>query len=319
MVVEINMRFPGPLRLAATGLVLALFLGACGLGVSPRLPKAPPALGGSQAVQNGMAQSQITSEGMVRPYLVYVPPGIRRATPAPLVVVLSGAGDTDQNMVQITQFDPVADAHGFLVAYPEGFEESWNAGFCCAGAFQHHIDDLAFIRQLIVHLEAIYPVDNARVYVTGASNGAIMAYWFSCNEAAMVAGVGSVAGAMPTAACHPSRPVPVLEIHGTADPSLPFNGGKVEPPGAAASALAPSTISVMQRWASLDGCPATPGVRRVGVVSTSTWAPCHNGAEVHLVAVTGAGHVWFAPGFGPVDGAVDATGLIWQFFASHPG
>ncbi|MGH9301332.1 MAG: alpha/beta hydrolase family esterase [Acidimicrobiales bacterium] len=307
----------GHWRMVAGALLLALGVGACGSGAPPPLPRTPPGL--AKIVPSGLVQSQITWGGMARPYLVYVPPGIRRDHPAPLVIVLSGAGDTDRNMVQITQFDPVADAHGFLVAYPEGFEESWNGGFCCAGAFLHHIDDLAFIRQLIVHLEATYPLDSARVYVTGASNGAIMAYWFACNEAGMVAGVGSVAGAMPTAACHPSRPVPVLEIHGTADPSLPFNGGKVEPPGAAASNLAPSTISVMRRWASLDGCPTKPAVKASGVVSTSTWAPCHSGSEVKLVAVTGAGHVWFAPGFGPVDGAVDATGLIWKFFASHPG
>jgi polyhydroxybutyrate depolymerase len=294
-------------------IVVALSLSACSgaahtpLALHPRPP-----------IPGGLVPGQLVSGGMTRSYLLYAPPGLEHDRPVPLVLVLSGGGDTDSDMVQITQFDPVAQSEKFLVAYPEGFEESWDAGFCCAGAFTHHVDDVAFLQALISLIEASYPVSAAQVYLVGASNGAIMAYYFACHEAALVAGVGSVAGAMPIDSCHPSRPVPVLEIHGTADPSLPYLGGKVEPPGADATRAAPATMAVMRRWATLDGCDPLPKVRHAPPVTTYTWSPCRQGTLVQLVAVSGASHVWFAPGFGPLDGAVDATGLIWHFFSSLP-
>ncbi len=305
-------------RCIALALALAVAVSACGLGSGTP----PPLPGGSglppvATLHSGLVPYQISVGSMTRKYLLYVPPGIRADSKVPLVIALASGAATDTEMVQVTQFDPVADAHHFLVAYPAGFEESWNAGYCCAGARAQHIDDVGFISDLIHHLVANYPVASGEVYLTGASAGAIMAYWFACHQASMVAGVGVVAGAMRASTRHASRPVPVLEVHGTADPELPFNGGRV-PVGNGVTALEPSTISIRRRWAQLDGCGPEPATRTVGVVSTSTWAPCQNGYEVKLVAVKGGGHTWFAPGFGPVGGAVNATALIWQFFSSLP-
>ncbi|MHB1533585.1 MAG: CE1 family esterase [Acidimicrobiales bacterium] len=267
------------------------------------------------AVRAGLHPGQLTSGGLTRSYLLYKPPGLNASRRAPLVLVLGGVGNTAQDMINVAQLDPLASADGFLVAYPEGLDgSSWNAGFCCAGAFVHHVDDVGFLVALIRHLEAGEGVDPHRVYITGVSDGAMMAYRVACQQAGLVSGVGSVAGAMVLASCHPAHAVSVIEIHGTADSLVPYQGGLIQPPGAMASAPAPSSQALSARWASLDGCRASPRIHHNGPVTTSSWSGCRHGTAVSLVSVVGGGHTWFSQGFGPIDGAVDASSTIINFF-----
>jgi polyhydroxybutyrate depolymerase len=147
----------------------------------------------------------------------------------------------------------------------------------------------------------------------------MMAYRFACERADRVAGVGSVAGSVVVDPCQPSRPVSVIELHGTADPLVPYNGGTVDLPeaqGTTAAGPYTSTPAMIQRWADVDGCPAAAPARVAGPVTTDEWSGCRNGAAVSLVSVQGGGHVWFGPGLGPADGAVDATAVIWGFFSA---
>ncbi|MGH9183621.1 MAG: extracellular catalytic domain type 1 short-chain-length polyhydroxyalkanoate depolymerase [Acidimicrobiales bacterium] len=294
--------FPAVVRAAAFLVVLA----ACGGSSSP------PASGPGTSPPP-VQQGQLTVGGDTRGYRVFVPPGVE--TPAPLVVALHGAGNSAESMVGTTLFDREAQAGGFIVAYPEGVQQSWNAGFCCAGAFASGVDDVAFLNRFLDRLEADYPIDPARVYVVGVSAGAMMAYRFACEQADRVAGVGSVAGSMPLEGCRPLRPVSAIEIHGTDDPLVPYGGGPVAPPEAVASEPVPPTPEVARRWADLDGCSGDPTTQSEGPVTTATWTECSAGTAVRLVSVEGGGHVWFAPGLGPANGAIDATNQIWSFFS----
>lgn len=259
-------------------------------------------------------QRQVTVDGATRHYRLFTPLSAFRDRPSPLVVVLHGVGNSPEATAGLTEFDRQAQASGFVVAYPQGVELSWNAGFCCAAAFVQDVDDVGFLNRLLDQLGAEDRIDHDRVFVVGVSAGAMMAYRFACESAERVRGVGSVAGAMLLEPCEPTRPVSVIEIHGTADPLVPYHGGQVEPPGAQASAPVPPTPAVAAHWASLDGCPDTPATHREGPVTTTTWAGCRNGASVRLVTVEGGGHTWFAPGLGPANGAVDATSAISDFF-----
>lgn len=194
------------------------------------------------------------------------------------------------------------------MVYPQGVKNSWNAGTCCG----HNTgDDVAFIRSLVDRLVADGGIDARRVFVTGMSNGAAMAQRLACELAGRVAAVASVSGSLLVDACTPSRPVSVLEIHGTDDSVIPFLGGFT--PGLGEF---PGSMSVMETWERLDGCADSPNVIRDGLTTTSTWAGCRGGAIVVLDAVAGGQHVWFAPDH--ARGEPDATQVTWDFFSRVP-
>jgi polyhydroxybutyrate depolymerase len=293
------------LRVAMT--VAAVALAACGDGSPPDSPLRP-------AVQQG----ELTVDGQLRTYRVFVPTTLEPGSRPPLVLVLGGVGNSAENMVSATEFDRQASVGNFIAAYPQGLDLTWNAGFCCASGTTSGVDDVAFLSQLIDRLVSENDAHPERVYVTGVSAGAMMAYRLACELPGQIAGVGSVAGAMVLDRCQPDRGVPVIEIHGTEDQLVPYEGGLVRPEGVATQP-APPTLAVAERWAALNGCPAGPEEEIDGLETTLTWTDCPDGADVKLVAVEGGGHTWFATGLGPANGAVDATSLIWDFFSGGQG
>lgn len=285
--------------------VLAVLLAACGKGAGP----APSATASSPPSRQ---QRQIEVGGRQRDYRVFAPPNLDRRAPPALVLVLGGVGNTAESMVGATQFDRQAIDGGFVVAYPEGLGQTWNAGYCCGTAAGENVDDVAFLLAVMDQVQVEYHSDPARVFVAGVSNGGMMGYRMGCQIADRVAGVGSVAGSMILDDCRPSRPVSVIELHGTADDLVPYEGGRT---AGGATRPSPPTVTVAQRWAALDGCPDEPAVETKGPTRTSTWANCSQGTAVKLITVDGGGHTWFAPKLGPANGAVDATAEIWAFFS----
>lgn len=273
----------------------------------------------SAAPAPSIQNAQITVDGVARNYRVFVPPTLDRSRAAPLVVVLHGGGNSVDDTVKATLFDRQAADGDFIVAYPEGTRRDWNAGTCCGSAPSRKVDDVGFLTRVLDQVEADHKVDPARVFVAGVSNGAMMAYRFACERADRVTAVGSVAGAVTVDGCQPSRPVSVIELHGTADPLVPYNGGKPDVADAVVAAAAGGpytpTPDMIQRWAEVDGCPAPSPPTTAGPVTTASWAGCRDGSAVTLVSVQGGGHVWFGPALGPADGAVDATAAIWRFFS----
>lgn len=281
----------------------ALLVTACGGGDDASPAPAP--------VQHG----QVTIDGVARPYRVFVPPTLGRSRPVPLVVVLHGGASNGEEMARTTLFDREAAEGGFIVAYPEATQRAWNAGTCCGSAPRRNPDDVGFLTQVLDRLEADYPVDRSRVFLAGVSNGAMMAYRFACERADRVTGVGSVAGAVVFPGCLPSKPVSVLEIHGTEDPLVPFAGGIPSAPEAAGAPPFTSTHDMARQWAEWNGCPAPSPPKIAGPVTTDSWTGCRNGSAVSVVSVHGGGHIWFASGLGPANGALDATATIWRFFS----
>lgn len=297
-------------RLVAAGggsaVGLALLAAACGGGGGGSSSSPPPA---------PVQQHQIDIGGQARAYRVFVPPTLDRSRPAPLVMVLHGGNNTVDDMVKTTLFDREAAAGDFIAAYPEGVGKVWNAGTCCGTGPRRGLDDVGFLTEVLDRIEVDYPVDRSRVFVAGVSNGAMMAYRFACERADRVTAVGSVAGAVVVEGCRPSRPVSVLEVHGTEDPLVPYLGGQ---PSAVEAQGAPpytSAQAMVQRWAEVDGCPPPAPAQVAGPITTESWAGCRSGSAVRLVTVQGGGHIWFASGLGPANGALDATSAIWRFFS----
>lgn len=259
------------------------------------------------------AERRITVDGTQRRYEVVMPPG---GEAVPAVIALHDAGNTLDGIKEATQLDRAALQHGFAAVFPAAVaeaERTWNAGFCCGVGPSVGIDDMAFLEALVDELAGDERIDAERIHLAGVSNGAVMAYHYACRHPEAIAGVGSVAGTMNPETCEPSAPVPVLEIHGTADQVVPFDGGAM-PEFVMATRPAMGAEALTKRWAELNGCAGEPTTTGEAPVSRTVWDECDGGASVQLIAVEEGGHTWYAPGFGPVQGAVDATAEIVSFF-----
>jgi polyhydroxybutyrate depolymerase len=256
---------------------------------------------------------------------VHRPSTIDRDDPTSLVVVLHGGFGTGAQARASLGWDAEADAERFVVAYPDGIDRSWNAGTCCGRAQRDHVDDVRFLGAVIDRVTKAEGVNPDLVYVTGISNGGMMAYRLACELPGKVAAIGPVAATM-TVACDDPAPTPtsILHIHGLDDRNVPFAGG-VGTKGVEKDAR-PSVPSVIERWRAIDQCASAPPPSTNGPVTTATSGMCANGAEVILVTIAGAGHQW--PGSSPPNtaatraldldppsDALNATTTLWQFFS----
>jgi polyhydroxybutyrate depolymerase len=279
-----------------------------------------PAPGG---IPVGRSTRIIWTGGLPRTFHLYLPHGLSGAVP--LVVMLHGGFGDGKQAERDYHWDTQADNGHFLVAYPDGLALAWNAGTCC-GLPQHaNVNDVGFITTMVAAIEQQTPIDPARVYVTGMSNGAMMSLRLGC-QTDIFAAIAPVAGTLLTD-CSRAQPTSVLQIHGTADDRVPYEGG----PGKAVSLNGtprvdgPSVPSVNATWRSIDSC-APPTSITAGVVTTET-AACADGRTVELISVAGAGHQWPGGMSNPIleklgilpapSTALDATDTIWQFFSQN--
>lgn len=224
---------------------------------------------------------KIDVDGVERSYDLFVPTGYDPSAPNPLVLNFHGLLGSPSQQVEFSQFNGAAEAHGMLVAYPAGIGASFNAGSCCGEAATTGVDDVGFARALVQDVSLKMCVDPKRVYATGMSNGGHMAHRLACEAADLFAATASVTGALRLAQCTPSRPISMVDYHGTADAIV----GYAEIPG------------MMENWAARNGCSATPETTfDQGDMHCQTWPDCDGGVEVTLCTITGGGHCW--PGNG---------------------
>ncbi len=266
----------------------------------------------------------VKSGGTFRTYRLYRPRGLTGA--APLVVMLHGGFGDGAQAERDYHWNTEADRGRFVVAYPNGILRAWNVGTCCGAPEGINIDDVGFITTMVAAIERRTPIDPARVYATGMSAGAMMALRLGCQTDTFAA-IAPVAGTLLTDCSH-AQPTSVLQIHGTADDRVPYNGGPGKPRSLDGTPRVdgPSVPSVNATWRSIDAC-APPTSNTSGTVTTET-ATCADGRTVELISVAGAGHQWPGGKAKPVleklagipapSTALDATGTIWQFFSqSH--
>jgi len=293
----------------------------------------------------------LRSAGMKRSYRLHLPPAVPNEQGLPLVLSLHGATQNDWLQEATSGMDSSADKNDYLVAYPNGTkvskvltpdpvagqeQYSWDAGVCCGLPVTRHIDDVAFLEQVISDIEVRTAVDRSRIYVTGMSAGGMMAYRMAAEDASQIAAIASVAGQVELPSVNPTRPVPTIEFHSVDDPIARWAGGASPDPK--------DRYSVMQgihKWVAADQClkrphdssrvVGAPGTESVGESATLvTYAGCAAGVEVALWRLTGSGHVWpGAPfnlgppstwvlqGVGRGTVLVDANQAMWEFFKQY--
>ncbi|MCC6725469.1 MAG: T9SS type A sorting domain-containing protein [Saprospiraceae bacterium] len=271
----------------------------------------------------GAASSQtitgsIQHDGIQRNYRLHLPPNLPQGSQPPLVFNLHGFTSNAQQQELYSGMNAVADTAGFIVCYPDGIGNAWNIGVPGGST----ADDMGFIAALIDKFHAENSIDLERVYSCGMSNGGFFSYRLACEMGDRFAAIASVTGSMTTAMlndCNPVRPMPVLEIHGDADPVVNYNG-------ALGNAAVPDVFNF---WADKNGClqPGNNGnipdtnPNDQCTASFESYFACNDTAEVILITVHNGGHTW--PGafptvvFGATCQDFDASREIWLFFRKH--
>jgi polyhydroxybutyrate depolymerase len=243
-------------------------------------------------------------DGRERRYELFVPGGYPDV-PSPLVIDLHGALGTPDMQESLSGMRRKAAEEGFIVAQPAGQLRSWD--IITGGD-----DDVAFVEAVIADVASRASVDPDRIYAAGMSNGGGMAERLACAAGDTFAAIAPVAGwHVPAVECN-GEPVPLLAFHGTADLVVPYDG------------TGPLFVPVEEwvgEWAARNRCDPEPTAQRLTEdVTTLIWNGCE--ADTQLVTVEGGGHGW--PGsevsilaLSSTD-TIDATDMIWEFFAAHP-
>jgi polyhydroxybutyrate depolymerase len=259
--------------------------------------------------------------------------------PAPLIIALHGNTQTGADMMTRTSWPEVAKREHFGVVFPDGLNRAWadfrpNANRA-GRAPPEGTDDVAFIVRLIEKFIGDGAADPKRIYITGVSNGGAMTMTLACAHAELFAAAASVIMNLTdesAKACRPSRPVPMLLMNGTADPLIPYQGGR----GTSRFAVAGfwSTEKTFDFWRHSNGCETQDGAvadlddRDKSDQSTVTRisARCPRGSDVELYRINGGGHRM--PGsfpdarfprmvnafLGPQNRDIDGAETIWAFF-----
>lgn len=280
--------------------------------------------------------------GRSRSYILHAPSG-RADRARPLVIAFHGGGGNAPGFRDYAGLNLVADREDFLVAYPAGTGPlrgallTFNAGNnCCGPAHRQNVDDVGFAVAVVEDVAKRHQLDRRRVYATGHSNGAIMAYRLAAERADVVVAIAPVAGAMSLDRFAPSRAVPVMHIHSVDDPRALYTGGIGPPfPGTENRVTHAAVPAALALWIRFNGCrlePTTAEWRRgkpgspeaTHTATRLVYAPCSSGADVEHWKLTVAGHGW--PGgpsplreqlSGPRTSVVHAAEEIWKFVSRY--
>ena len=261
----------------------------------------------------------IKHNGIIRTYRIYIPVVYNPATPVPLLFNLHGYGSNNIEQEFYADFRPVADTAGFIIVHPNGTLDGQNNLFWNAfGAST--VDDIGFISALIDTLSADYSIDPNRIYSTGMSNGGFMSYELACALSNRIAAVASVTGSMTYARlnlCNALHPVPVMEIHGTADGTVPYTG----------SLLFIPVDTLVDFWARFNNCTLIPAITQIPDINVTDGCTAEHyvynngdlGSKVELYKIIGGGHTW--PGapvaIGVTNGDFSASVEIWRFLSRY--
>lgn len=278
-------------------------------------------------------EQKMDVDGVERSYVIHFP----NPMPAnvndglPVVIALHGGGGNGDYMAKATRFNEKADKEGFIAVYPNGSGRredkflTWNASKCCAYAMRQNIDDTAFISALIDKLVKFQGADPNRIYITGMSNGGMMAHRLGAALAPKIAAIGVVAGTIFNDQPVPAAPVSVMMIHGLADSSVRFNGGPSKRPmvRAAEGGEGLPVRSAYDFWRKYDGCMTEEPAHSKGNVTTYTAKACKGNTTVILQTIKNGGHNWPGSPKGKYsefdDGSNyfghDATDVLWDFFS----
>ena len=257
--------------------------------------------------------------GIQRDYILYIPAIYDGSTDVPLVLNFHGYGSNANEQMFYGDFRDIADTEGFLLVHPQGTikngDQQWNVGFLGNG---NTTDDVGFTEALIDELANLYTINLDRVYATGMSNGGFMSFLLACQLSEKIAAVASVTGSMTPDtydACNAQQPTPILQIHGTGDSNVLYNG----------DTWTRSIEDVISYWVNYNNCETSPTTTDLTDINHSDGSTVEhiiysggdNGVTTEHMKIIGGGHTWPSsaitlPG---TNQDINASMEIWHFFS----
>ena len=257
--------------------------------------------------------------GIQRDYILYIPAIYDGSTDVPLVLNFHGYGSNANEQMFYGDFRDIADTEGFLLVHPQGTikngDQQWNVGFLGNG---NTTDDVGFTEALIDELANLYTINLDRVYATGMSNGGFMSFLLACQLSEKIAAVASVTGSMTPDtydACNAQQPTPILQIHGTGDSNVLYNG----------DTWTRSIEDVISYWVNYNNCETSPTTTALTDINHSDGSTVEhiiysggdNGVTTEHMKIIGGGHTWPSsaitlPG---TNQDINASMEIWHFFS----
>ena len=264
--------------------------------------------------------ASIQHDGLEREYILYVPASYSSNTPAPLVLNFHGYTSNNFEQMYYGDFRPIADTAGFIIVHPMGTIDlvgnaHWNVGWGTSS-----VDDVGFTSALIDSLSAEYNINPDRIYSTGMSNGGFMSYYLACQLSDRIAAIASVTGSMNVnqlGPCNPQHQTPVMEVHGTADPTVAYDG----------NALFAPIPTVINYWVDYNNCQTPADVTNLQDIDPNDGCTAEHhvytngthGATVEHYKIIGGVHAWPGTAFGGAGTNQDfnASKEIWRFFSKY--
>jgi polyhydroxybutyrate depolymerase len=248
---------------------------------------------------------------------LYVPASYTGDEPVPLLFNFHALGSNAQQQMAYGDFRPIADRDGFLVAHPQGTQSEsepplnfWNVG-------AEGVDDVGFTAAMIDSIAAEYNIDRERVYAAGMSNGGTFSHHLAGLLSDEIAAIASVSGPMTppmVVVSNPVHPTPVMHIHGTEDPLVPYDG---RPPFL-------SIAAQLEYWVDYNSCSPTPSITQLPDVNPDNgitvehvvYGGCDSNVRVEHLKIIGGTHAWPRI-LGEVGIDVDASEEIWMFLSRY--
>ena len=265
----------------------------------------------SVEISDDILSLSLEHDGLTREYLLYVPSSYNSSTAVPLLFNFHGYGGTSSAHLSSTDMRSLSDQENFLLCYPQGSSDSygsshWNAALP-GGDNKSTADDIGFVSALIASISSSYLVDSTRIYACGYSNGGMMSYFLGGSMSEKIAAIGSVSGSMLEGNPEPANPVPMINLHGTADYVLTYSGGD----GSI------STTDTLSYWATRNGASTTPVITNINSgnlsLQKSVYLDSNGTTWVEHYKMIDGGHVWFEL---DLSGS-DTNQLLWDFFKKH--
>ena len=263
----------------------------------------------------------ITHNNVEREYILYVPANYTGSAAVPLVFNFHGYRFTAENQMNYGDFRSIADREGFILVHPQGTllngNTHWNVGAWTTGS---NADDIGFSNTLLDFLISEYNIDVSRIYSAGFSNGGVFSFRLACRLSNRFAAVASVGGSMTPFvynSCFPSHPTPIMQIHGTNDNVIPYNGID----------WSWSIDELLEYWTGYNNGNTTPVTEAVPNTNTNDFSTVEhivygdgdNGTSVEHFKVSGGMHTWPGtqiPGNG-TNQDINASEEIWKFFSRY--
>lgn len=252
----------------------------------------------------------------------------------PLIIALHASGSSGSLMARATGLTEIAEAAGYMIVYPNGTglaidARTWNSGGCCGYAQMHKVDDVAFLRALVEKLSKDGLADPQRVYLVGVSNGGMMAYRMAAEAPGLFKAVAVVSAVLDVSPETVKAPMPVLHIHGSEDPFIPFLGGIGKQEVSQLPRI--SVARTIETWVKANGAEPRPAVTDIPdsandgtTIRQYTYRSKTDPQSVVLYEVKGGGHAWPGAVIPIVNGGkssqnMDASRTVVDFFNAHGG